>query len=232
MLLCIDEARKFQQTRRIPMGSWQSWVHACYHEVSRINRFQCSWASLLGMTVGMMMDSAVAMENFARDTARLFHRPEERRFLLYFVALADALCGTPASVLQSRYSTRLGKSISTLIRRHAPSSVLAWPIDGARRILTAMGGGILSTPLMRDSDADFFVYLVHGYYTTSLDTAALSHMTAHRTDCLASSAFAELQARDPALARCIMPPPPQRQHKRRFIAKTKNADVELTTPDE
>lgn len=201
-MLGLNEAHRFAQTRRIPLGSWQAWVRVCYHEIVQLHRFRCSWAALLGLTVGMIraLDQA---DKFAEETSRMFQRPEEHRFLLFFVALADYLSGRTPAALAKTYGGRIGSNIGLRMQRGVPRSLLAWPVDGTTRILTVLGGQQFSVPLARDTDADFFVYLLHGYYVASLDTAALSVLREHANACVDTVAFTALQAADPAIARLM-----------------------------
>jgi hypothetical protein len=164
----FEDAIGFYRTNKIPLGSWARWLEECFRVVNSKYNFNCTWISLVGMTAGML-EARGDFNAYQRAAKAKFNRPAEQRFLTMFVALAQALAGSNSGHLMDTYRGKLGVGL----RRVVPGHVLAWPKPGVKRPAEVLQKMPTAVPIIRDSDLDFYIYLVHGYYVTSRNEVAL-----------------------------------------------------------
>ena len=88
----LREALNFPRTGRIPTGSWDGWLKACFETVERRFKFRCTWALLVGVTVAMLQQSG-DYNAFFRVASTRFKRISEQRFKVYFIGLTHAFSG-------------------------------------------------------------------------------------------------------------------------------------------
>ncbi len=75
---------------------------ACYRVVEQQYSFQCTWTSLVGLTAGMLAERG-DFDDYSKAAKRMFKRSGERRFLIMFVGLAQALAGATPEQLAATY---------------------------------------------------------------------------------------------------------------------------------
>jgi hypothetical protein len=168
----FNEALNFHVTKRLPGGSWDRWLTECFIAVERTFSFQCTWISLVGMTAGML-ETRGDFANYEQVAKSRFKRSGEQRFLIYFVALSEALVGASDEQLRSTYR---GKSGSRL-RQTIPAHVLQWPQNRKTLDILKQIRPLAHIPIpsiVRETDVDFFAYLLYGYYVTSRNGEALA----------------------------------------------------------
>ena len=162
----FDEALEFYKHGKVPLGSWKAWLTSCFEIVERRYSFKCSWISLVGMTVGMLNSKTI--KSFERSVKGMFKRSDERRFLLYFVALAHRLAGASYSKMCSFYQIGLIRNVGKQI----PDSILNWPKPDKRSandIIRDLQSCGVAIPLPVNKAMDFYLHLLYGYYVTSRD---------------------------------------------------------------
>lgn len=187
----FEDAVAFKHARKFPLGSMKDWIDECYSVVETRFHFACSWETLVGMTAGLIFVKPTLAKYIHRIAVKSFKRPNEERFLMYFLALVDALTGASDAELQVTYRGTKGRSL----RKAIPASVIEWPHSYEKRngshILADIRPEHSTLPATRESTSDFYVYLLYGYYVTSGDERALECLFDEYTNTPASGTVTE-----------------------------------------
>lgn len=193
-----DAALEFYKTKRIPLGSWANWLAACYDIVEKHYAFMCSWPMLVGMSVGMFEKRPASRVEFRRSVRFAFNRPAEQRFLVYFVALIDALSGGDRDEMLKTFRGDIGR---TCVRR-LPGSVFDWPdtAAGTIRLLESIRPISTAFPRSRDGYANTFPQLVYGYYVTTRSPRAIRVLYAYALNNPQSTEIASILSHDKSIA--------------------------------
>ena len=165
----FDEALQYHTTKKIPLGSWDRWLRSCYTVVEKKYHFNCTWASLLGLTAGMLRDSG-QFRVYAMTAKNGFNRTGEMRFLLFFVGAAHVMAGGSQRSIKETYRGEMATRLLT----QCPDGAVGW--SDASRTLRRLATGNISPPIIRDSNLDFQVYLLHGFYITSRSLVAMERV--------------------------------------------------------
>jgi hypothetical protein len=167
------EALQFHETRTLPLKSWHHWLQACYLTIDKHYNYACSWPLLVGMSVGMLEELPGTLAEFRLVVAKEYKRPAERRFVIFFVSLIDALAGGTDADLARCYRERIGIGL----RHRIPTHPVRWPHSDApintSIILSRLQRQNAARPIDRGDDSDFYMHLLYGYYLTTHNVDAL-----------------------------------------------------------
>lgn len=197
----FDDALRFKNTLSLPLGSWRCWLAECFYVVETKHKFACSWATLVGMSVAMMELQPATRVEFRQAAMQDYNRSQHTRFLVYFVAMIDALSGASYDGMASTYRGKMFDKHRATI----PFGVLEWPhSDSAAaintsHILKAIQPLHVSYPLSRETDADFYANLLYGYYAVNGDERVLPMLYAEYKLNEQCATFSALLAHDERL---------------------------------
>ena len=166
-----EEALKYLETRKIPLGSWRAWLHSCQSVVDKHYKFACSWYSLVGLTIGMLKDQKSNKSYI--QYAHSIKGASNSRFLFYFMALAHALTGASSEELIKTYPNF---KISKRLRFLAPSSVLDIEPNKFKKLIQSIRPFSVLPPHFMHEEAECLALLLHGVYITSGDSQVLARL--------------------------------------------------------
>lgn len=199
----FDDALQFKNTRKLPLGSWRKWLAECFVIVELRHKFLCSWATLVGMSVAMLELQPETRLEFRQTAKRDFNRSQYRRFLVYFVAMVDALSGASREGIAQTYRGSMFRHF----RDYVPFSVLEWPhsdaVENTSYILHRIQPHNVAYPISRESDNDFYTYLLYGYYAINGNKQIISKLYYEYTLNTLASAMNELFETDEHLRKSI-----------------------------